>query len=362
MATVEPGVSGDDASWLELYARQFLEGSVGYDTFRTITDMDVAILVTDGVADFGFAALLETFSMANELRQELTSPPESWRVRVVSLGTSVRSAFGHDVPTAALDRLARRPEVMVVPAIHISGAEPLIQLVSSHENRVVLQRIQEMYASGAQLAAACTGTFFLAESGILDDAPATTSWWLGPSFRRRYPRVRLNEGLTLCRGPHVTTAGASLSHLDLALSLIRGKSPALADLVSKYMAAGNRKTQANFHISEVMARDNPVTAEFERWVREHISEQFRISEVAHELGLNERSLQRVTQAELGMSPKDFVDEIRLQLATELFRTTTLTVDAVATRVGYLNAGTLRSLARRRRDLSLAELRSSRLLW
>ena len=160
----------------------------------------------------------------------------------------------------------------------------------------------------------------------------------------------------------MTTAGASLSHLDLALSLIHGKSPALADLVSKYMAAGNRKTQSNFHISEVMARDNPVTAAFERWVREHIGEQFRISDVAHELGVNERSLQRITQAELGMSPKDFVDEIRLQLATELFRTTTLTVDAVATKVGYLNAGTLRSLARRRRDLSLAELRSSRLLW
>jgi transcriptional regulator GlxA family with amidase domain len=324
--------------------------------------MDVAIFVMDDVADFGFTALLEAFKTANALREEMPTPPEPWRVQVVSLDSSVRSHFGHVVPTIELDKLITTPEVMILPAIHIAAAEPLIKLVSSPENHVVLQSIRDVHASGAHLAAACTGPFFLAEAGVLDNAPATTSWWLGPSFRRRYPLVELDESLTLCRGPRVTTAGAALSHLDLALSLIRGKSPVLADLVAKYMAAGNRKTQANFHVAEVMARDNPMTAAFERWVREHIGEQFRISEVAHELGVNERSLQRVTQAELGMSPKDFVDEIRLQLAADLFRTTTLTVDAVATKVGYLNAGTLRSLARRRRDLSLAELRSSRLLW
>lgn len=324
--------------------------------------MRVVIFVTDGVADFGFAALLEAFSTANSVRGELSMPPEPWEVQVVSRGRSVRSSHGHTVPTIRFDDLDGDPDVLLIPAVGVLDAESLIGLVSGSGNHGVLQRIRQAQAAGAHLAAACTGTFFLAEAGALDGAPATTSWWLGPSFRRRYPRVSLHENLTLCRGGHVTTAGASLSHLDLALSLLGSKSPALADLVARYLAAGNRKTQANFSLSTVIARDNSVTAAFELWVREHLSQQFRISHVAHELGITERSLQRTTHAELGMSPKDFVDDIRLERAAELLHTTSLTVDAVASKVGYLNAGTLRSLARRRRGMSLSELRSTRLTW
>ncbi|WP_280373834.1 GlxA family transcriptional regulator [Nocardia wallacei] len=324
--------------------------------------MDVTVFVMDGVADFGFAALLEALGMANALRDELREPPEPWHVRVAGLEDSVRSGYGHTVPTTRLDQLIGDPGLVVVPAVNVLGAEALIDLVSAPANHPLLERIRQARASGGHLAAACTGTFFLAEAGVLDGARATTSWWLGPSFRKRYPRVGLDESLTLCRSDHVTTAGASLSHLDLALALVRERSPALAELVGRYMAVGDRSTQANFSIPEVVARGNSLTAAFERWVRDHLDQQFGISQAAHRLGVTERSLQRATQAEIGKSPKDFVDDIRLERATRLLWTTELTVDAVATKVGYLNAGTLRNLVRRRRGMSLAELRAARRPW
>lgn len=87
-----------------------------------------------------------------------------------------------------------------------------------------------------------------------------------------------------------------------------------------------------------------------------------ISRAAAELGVTERSLQRATQAELGRSPRDFVDDIRLERAAHLLRTTALTVDTVAAKVGYLNSGTLRNLVRRRRGMSMAEFRSAGPMW
>ncbi|MBB5912833.1 transcriptional regulator GlxA family with amidase domain [Nocardia transvalensis] len=322
--------------------------------------MDVAVLAVDGVADFGLAAVLEAFHTANLLLGELDSAPEPWQVRVVSTGTSVRSGHGQLVPTTPLPELPGDIGLLVVPAVLITDADGLIDLVSSAPSRGVLERISAAERDGAHLAAACTGTFYLAESGVLDGIPATTSWWLGPAFRRRYPRVELDEERILCRAGQVTTAAAVLSHIDLALAVIAAQSPALAELVSRFFLVGDRRVQVA--IPELVARGDSLVAAFERWVRDSIAEQFRIADAAAALGVTVRSLQRATQAEIGMSPRDFVNEIRLERATHLLRNTTLTVDAVAARVGYLNPGTLRSLFRRRRRRSLAEVRASPLSW
>ncbi|MFE7796265.1 GlxA family transcriptional regulator [Nocardia sp. NPDC057440] len=324
--------------------------------------MDVAVFVVDGVADFGFAALLETFNTANALRGEWAASVDPWNVRTVSLGESVRSGNGHLVPTTPLADLPGEFDLMIVPAVNVRDAETLIRMVSSAPNLPVLDLITQARGAGVHLAAACTSTFFLAEAGVLDGLQATTSWWLGPTFRRRYPRIVLDEGRILCRGDHVTTAGATLSHVDLALSLISAKSPALAELVAKYLAFGVRNAQADFAVSEVIAKGDSLVAAFERWVRDHLAEQFLISGAAQGLGVTERSLQRATHAELGMSPRDFVNEIRLERATHLLRNTQLTIDSVAAKVGYLNAGTLRGLFRRRRGRSIADIRASWLSW
>lgn len=331
--------------------------------------MDVAVLVTDGVADLGLAAVLETFTLANALRDTIPAPPPAWQVRTVSPGPSVRSGNGYTIPTVPLADLPDRsgdttvfPGELIVPALHVLDAAELVTRISAAENRPILDRIGSDRARGVHIAGACAGTFFLAESGVLDGLSATTSWWLGPAFRKRYPAVALDEGLTLCRTPAVTTAGAYLSHVDLAVSLVYKVSPALAEKTARYLVLGRGRAQAGHIVPEVMALGNPLIADFERWVRGHIGEQFRIADAARALGITERSLQRATQSELGMSPRDLVHDIRLEHAALLLRTTTLPLEAVASRVGYLNAGTLRNLVRRRRDMSIAEFRATPFVW
>ncbi|WP_327095485.1 helix-turn-helix domain-containing protein [Nocardia vinacea] len=324
--------------------------------------MDVAVFVQDGVADLGLTAVLETFATANALREELDTAPDPWRVHIVADGKQVLTAHGFRAQTTPITELPDDVGLIVVPATRVLDADGLIGVVSAPANRPVLQLMTRAYESGAHLAAACTGTFYLAEAGVLDGVVATTSWWLGPAFRRRYPRIDLDESRILCRADRLTTAAASLSHIDLALALIAAQSPTLAELTARYLVVGDRRTQRDSAIPEVIARNDSLVAAFERWVRDHVADQFRIADAAHLLGVTERTLQRATQAEIGMSPRDFVHEVRLERATQLLRTTTLTIDAIAVKVGYLNAGTLRGLFRRRRGRSIAEVRASRLSW
>ncbi|MEU1981310.1 helix-turn-helix domain-containing protein [Nocardia sp. NPDC019395] len=324
--------------------------------------MDVGIFVVDGVADFGLGALLGAFSTVNALRKELEHPPAAWNVRTVSLGESVRSASGNLVPTTPVHEITRPFDTLAVAAVDVLDPGPLVELVSAPAHAEVLDTIRYARDQGVHLAAACTATFFLAESGVLEGTPATTSWWLGASFRGRYPGVELDESRIVCHADGITTAGASLSHMDMALSLVYRTSPVLAERAMRYLTVADRPSQAAYIIPEVVARGNPLIVGYERWVREHISDQFLITTAARELGVTERSLQRATRAALGMSPKDFADDIRLDKATRLLRTTGLTVESVAREVGYVNASALRALARRRRGVSLAEIRATRAPW
>jgi transcriptional regulator GlxA family with amidase domain len=270
--------------------------------------------------DSGLSAVLDVLATANALREDVAADVLPFDVTVVGAEASVRTGHGLWLATVPVTELDTVPDLMVVPAVCCGFKAPQ-QIVDIVRDHAALAHITALYTAGSALAAACTGTFFLAEAGVLDGLRATTSWWLGPAFRRRYTAIRLDESPTLTRDGRVTTAGAAFAHIDLALSIVRQKSPELAEMVARYLVIGDRPSQAVFAILSHLAGSDPTMVAFERWVRDHIADPLQISAVAAEIGASERTLQRTTAAVLGMSPIEFVQEIRLDEATYLLRTT-----------------------------------------
>jgi transcriptional regulator GlxA family with amidase domain len=338
-----------------MYRRSTIPGSGGSAVFVTIPDMRIAVAALDGSFDSGLSVVLDVLATANSLRDDITGGPPPYEVVITGLATTARTGHGLSVETVPLTAMERLPDVFVGPALAAKTPPRIVEAVRNHP---LLEWIHTLYDSGVALAAACTGTFFLAESGVLDGHPATTSWWLGPAFRNRFPAVGLDDSRTLVIDGRLTTAGAAFAHIDLALSIVRQQSPALGDLVSRYLVIGDRPSQAAFAVPALLAGTDPTLAAFERWIRDHLAEPLLISEVSTKLGVSERTLQRSTAAVLGMSPLDFVQEVRLDQATFLLRTTDLTASAVAAAVGYQNVSTLRSLVRRRRRVTLNALRTT----
>lgn len=316
--------------------------------------MRIWVLVTEGAFDSGLTTVLDVLRTADLLREETPHPPPPFEVTLVGARRHLHTAGGLRVTTGPPDGEA--PDVLVVPALGLGAPAEVARIAASRPLRRTLDVIATAAAGGTRLAGACSGVFLLAEAGTLDGRAATTSWWLGSEFRRRYPRVELDTGATLLVGDEVSTAGAAFAHIDLALSLVQRRSPALADLVARYLLIGERASQAAFAVPTVLARHSPEMAAFERWVRAHLDAPLRMADAAVALGLSERTLQRVTGAAVGMSPVEFVNEVRLDEAAFLLRSTALTAEAVAHRVGFRNVGTLRALARRRRRTTLRELR------
>ena len=316
--------------------------------------MRVAVFAVDGMFDSGLTVTLDILGTANVLSGQagLASPP--FDVTTAGLGASVRTAHGLRLDTTPWPQIADDPpEVAVMPAVGLRPPAEIIGTVSGHG---MLPAVSMLCDSGTGMAAACSGTFFLAEAGILDGLAATTSWWLGATFRSRYPQVDLDESQTLAVTGNITTAGAAFAHIDLALSLVQRISPVLADLTARYLVLGDRPSQAAAAVPALLASGDPVVAAFERYSRDHLSGSIRVEDAARAIGVSERTLQRATAATLGMSPVRFIQEVRLEQAAYLLRTTSQTPGAIAAAIGYADAGTLQSLMRRRRNTTLGALR------
>jgi transcriptional regulator GlxA family with amidase domain len=212
-------------------------------------------------------------------------------------------------------------------------------------------------AEGALIAASCIGTFLVAETGLLDHREATTTWWLGPLFRQRYPNVLLDESRMLVPTDVGVTAGAAMGHLDLALWLIRRASPELAALVSRYLLADIRSSQAPYIIPNHLAQADPLIQRFELWSRDHLKAGFSLQEAADALATSARTLQRRCQEVLGKSPLAYFQDLRVERAQSLLHGSGLDIDAIAAEVGYVDGATLRTLLRQRLGRGVRDLRA-----
>lgn len=316
--------------------------------------MRIDVVVLDHVFDLGLSAVLDAFQTANELIEIAGLEVAPFEVRLVGMRRSVTTSRGLRVPVQPAAR--RTPDCVVVPALGYKMPAALVPALVRPDVVDATDALRQWARRGATVAAACIGTFVLAESGLLDHQRATTTWWLAPLFRQRYPTVQLDESHMVVKSARVVTAGAALSHMDLALWLVRSISPQLADLTAKYLIVDSRASQSIYALTDHLVHADPIVQRFEEWARSHLARGFALDEAAKAAGASKRTLARRMQDVLGRSPLEYVQSLRIERAVQLLKTTSASVDQIATRVGYADGATLRTLLRRRLGIGVRELR------
>jgi transcriptional regulator GlxA family with amidase domain len=344
---------------LEEYAvsrRSRAVASGGIDNIDIISAMRIHLLVLDAAFDLGLAALTDTLTTANELGALQPDAPAPIELRLVGVRRRVRTAHGLVVPVEPADDVPT-PDIALVPALGAKMPDALAARLAQRDVRDAAAVLRRWSAAGAATGAACTGTFVLAESALLDGQRATTSWWLAPLFRQRYPAVTLDESRMVVNSGSATTAGAALAHLDLALGVVRARSPALASLAARYLLVEARGSQAEFVIPDHLAHADPMVERFEAWARHNLARGFSLGEAAHAVGSSERTLARRLRSVLGKSPLSYFQDLRIERAVHLLRTGSDSVDRIAAQIGYADGVTLRTLLRRKLGRGVRELRA-----
>lgn len=260
-----------------------------------------------------------------------------------------RGLYSHLV--AGVDRRARTTDGWTMQLEHDPSIVTEADLVISPSGSPagapgsVLDALRQAHARGARLMSFCSGALTLAQAGVLDGRRATTHWLYVDALRRDHPRVQVDpDVLYVDEGPVLTSAGTAAA-IDLALHVVRSDhGAAVANLVARRMlvAAHRDGGQAQFVPRAVpLDPDGHELAEVLRWMLEHLDHRPGVEQLARRAAMSPRTFTRRFRELTGTSPARWLRHQRVVRAQQLLETTPLTIDAIASQVGFASAANLR---------------------
>lgn len=303
----------------------------------------VAVIVDEGTNPFEVGVATELFGLP---RPELGRSGPLYEVTLCTPVPEVRMNHGFFTLTGVpgLDAVDDA-DTLVVPG-RPDNVVP--------RGAAVREAIRRTHARGARVISLCTGSFALAEAGLLDGRRATTHWMWADVFRELHPRVRLEPDVLFVDDGDVLTAAGSAAALDLGLYVIRRDHGAeVANAVSRRLvfAAHRDGGQRQFVERPVPDVRDESLGPLLAWAQARLGEPLTVADLAARSAVSPATLHRRFQAQLGTTPLAWLTGERVALACRLIERGEERLDVVAARSGLGTAANLRARVRRETGLS-----------
>jgi len=283
----------------------------------------VFILVED-FSHLAFSCALEPLRIANHVagaplyRWSLISP--DGRTATSSNG-EVTLVHGGLEPTRHADRL-----------FVISGTG-----VQSRATPDLLRFLRRERSAGTQIGGICSGAYILAAAGFLDGEEAAIHWDYHDVFAENFPETRLVRSVFVANG-RFTTASGGTAAADLMLHLIGLEHGAdLAIAVADQMVYNAVRSGSDAQRVSLQSRHGMRNAHLIRaiaLIEQSVEEPIAICDIADNLGISARQLERLFRKYLNCSPKRYIMEMRLHRARNLLVQSELSVTEIAMACGF----------------------------
>jgi transcriptional regulator GlxA family with amidase domain len=324
----------------------------------------IRIWVYDGILASGVAGSIDVLTAANAVwadrngsrngHAHRAAPLFQWRIESLD-GKPVHTASGQIIAVDGPINARTTADAVVVTGPFLANIERFFE--QPERLQPLFAALHRQHARGALLASYCTGSFILAEAGLLDGGVATTHWAKAKVFAKRYPEVDLRVSEILTEQNRILCSGAVTTSLNLALRLVeKFAGAAIAAATARMMLIDtNRVSQSSYAtLAEAPQHDDALVARAQRWMEKSLEKGFSLSELARHLAVSERTLNRRFKRATGEAPLHHLQSLRVDVAKRLLETKGLKVDAVSARVGYGDLSTFRRLFKRETGLSPRE--------
>ncbi len=212
-------------------------------------------------------------------------------------------------------------------------------------DRVLVDFIRRSAPRARRVASICSGTFLLAEAGLLDGRRATTHWASCAALAQRYPKILVETDPIFVRDGKMWSSAGVCAGMDLALALVeQDHGRELALTVAQWMVLFLKRPggQSQFSVGlAAQATEHERIRELQAWAQAHLGSDLGIAKLAKRLAMSPRNFARVFSKEVGETPARWVERARVEAARRMLEESDDGVDAVASRCGFGTAETLR---------------------
>jgi transcriptional regulator GlxA family with amidase domain len=208
----------------------------------------------------------------------------------------------------------------------------------------------------------CTGAFALGRAGLLDGRTVTTHWGCSAQLAAEFPAARVEHNRIHTRDDRLVTSAGVTAGIDLSLALVgedHGPAISLACAKALVVVAQRQGGQSQFSPLLVPVSDAATPlGKVQTYVMDHMREALPVERLAEIAGVSARSIARLFVRELGVTPHEFVEGVRLDQARNLLESTDAALKAVAFDCGFASPDQMRSAFHRRLNVTPLEYRGS----
>ena len=275
--------------------------------------------------------------------------------RVASLaGGMVRSAEGMALAAEPLSSfLLQEIDTIIVPG---SPDMPRVQSL--------LRELSDWLAVAAsrarRTASVCSGTFLLAQAGLLNGKRAATHWAMCDLLQERFPAVDIDRDSLFVRQEAVWTSAGVTAGIDLALALVEADcGHEVAMQVARELVVFLKRPGGQAQFSELLLAQEAGGDTFERlhlWIMENLALELPVEVLAGQVNMSPRNFARVYKEKTGRTPAKGVEALRLEAARRMLEASQRTVEQVARLCGFGNEERLRTVFQRKLGVSPSDYR------
>jgi transcriptional regulator GlxA family with amidase domain len=251
---------------------------------------------------------------------------------VVSAGSEpIRSSCGIEVsPLRGLDDPSQYDYIVVIGGLLHQG--PQIDEASLAFIRAAVQ-------AGVTIIGLCTGSFAMAQAGIMKGHRCCVHWYHHRDMNETFPDVKaVSNRLFVVDGKRITCAGGTATLALAAWVLSRHLGTGVVRKALDYMCCsdvdpgGYPEPQPQPPAARRVR--NRAVQQAMLIIEENIAGRVAVDELARRVNLSTRQLERLFSAELGVSPHEYILDLKLGRARWLLKRTSRNITDIALECGF----------------------------
>ena len=287
----------------------------------------IGFLLLDKFTMISLASAVDPLRMANQLSG---STLYSWSL-VSADGEPVAASNGiRHLPDASMDDMFDGDALLVVGGVDITHSFSEKQL----------NWLRKLHERGIKLGGICTGTFVLAEAGLMDGLDCSVHWEIAGALEELHPSVKCSNRLFIMDDEHLTCSGGT-APLDMVLNLISDRHGlSLANAISEMFILDrvrDRRDVQKVPIKHRMGVAPPKLIEATALIEANIEEPITLNELSGLLNISRRQLERLFKSNLNCTPSRYYLRLRLERARQLLKQTSLSIVEVASICGFVTS-------------------------